>query len=797
MWMVGFLLILQAKYYIPDASVDLLIKFLYTFMLVTGRFSTFMKELADVFPRSLTTLLNLVKNKQCFTKYVVCPRCHTLYNYESCKEKVGSRVVSKNCAYIAFPKHPQHSRRQPCKYPLLKSVEVRSGQIYLYPHKIYCYTSLISSLKKLFLRTSFYDQCNHWKGKSYGSTGLLKDVYDGAIWKEFQSIFLSSFAVGVMLSIDWFQPHSHTIYSVGVIYLTVMNLPHHIRSKRENVILLGIIPGPGEPSHDVNMYLAPLVEELLLLWKGVPIEVSTTSGTKAMTLKCFLLCVACDLPAVRKTCGFLSHSATLGCSKCLCSFPGTAGTMNYSGFNCFSWNKRTNDQHRKNVEQIKKCTSKSTQQKKEAELGCRYSALLELPYFDPVRMHVIDPMHNLMLGSGKHMLTIWQKMSLIQPNHYEEIQSVVDSISVPSDVGRIPIKIGSGFSGFKADQFKNWINIYSIPSLYNILPTESLECWRHFALACRILCKQSLSTHDIDLAHILLVKFCKRVQHLYGESAITPNMHMHPHLKDVICDYGPLQEFWCFSFERFNGILGKQPTNNRSIEAQLMKRFLRDNLSSSFNYPDLFKNEFDPIVSSCAPHFVGSVSETIITNICKLGSKCRRDVLPPDAVSGIGILLSKINGINSALIKVNSIFMKYFTLTMKGKTFFSTGKRTKPVIAMGLWDEGMYGKPPTTLPGPHDLNDNIRPINVHYYAKVLYSIADSPRDIILAFVSWFFPHPHRYSMGKPTELWCNSMFESLNYSCSFIPLQNIHCRCAYTVMKYQEEHLLVVIPLVE
>ncbi len=51
-------------------------------------------------------------------------------------------------------------------------------------------------------------------------------------------------------------------------------------------------------------------------------------------------------------------------------------------------------------------------------------------------------------------------------------------------------------------------------------------------------------------------------------------MHMHAHLKQVILDYGPLPEYWCFSFERFNGTLGKQPNNNKCIEAQLMDRFL-------------------------------------------------------------------------------------------------------------------------------------------------------------------------------------------------------------------------------
>ena len=58
--------------------------------------------------------------------------------------------------------------------------------------------------------------------------------------------FLSDqFSYGLVLNIDWFQPYSHTVASVGVIYLAVMNLPRHLRYKRKNMLLLGIIPGPS------------------------------------------------------------------------------------------------------------------------------------------------------------------------------------------------------------------------------------------------------------------------------------------------------------------------------------------------------------------------------------------------------------------------------------------------------------------------------------------------------------------------------------------------------------------------
>ena len=122
--------------------------------------------------------------------------------------------------------------------------------------------------------------------------------------------------------------------------------------------------------------------------------------------------------------------------------------------------------------------------------------------------------------------------------------------------------------------------------MFDILPNDHLECWRHFVLACRILCQHSLTITELNLADALLIQFCKRVERIYGNDAISPNMHMHGHLKEAILDYGPMQEFWLFSFERYNGILGKQPTNNKEIESQLMSRFLNDLVDSTFLYPE-------------------------------------------------------------------------------------------------------------------------------------------------------------------------------------------------------------------
>ena len=118
---------------------------------------------------------------------------------------------------------------------------------------------------------------------------------------------------GLLLNVNWLQPYKHVEYSVGVIYLVILNLPRSIRYKRENIILYGVIPGPCEPSLTINSYLLPLVTELKELWEGVQLRYATSNSSAIF--RCSLLGVARDLPAARKCCGFLSFSANLGCSR--------------------------------------------------------------------------------------------------------------------------------------------------------------------------------------------------------------------------------------------------------------------------------------------------------------------------------------------------------------------------------------------------------------------------------------------------------------------------------------------------
>ena len=133
-----------------------------------------------------------------------------------------------------------------------------------------------------------------------------------------------------MLNVDWFIPHKHSPGSVGVLYLVLLSLPRHERYKLENIIVVGVLPGPSEPKLTANTFLEPLVRELQTLWACKECFSIYGSSFKR-PIKVSLVCVSSDIPATRKIGGFLGHMAAQGCSRCKKNFNSGDG-LDFSGF---------------------------------------------------------------------------------------------------------------------------------------------------------------------------------------------------------------------------------------------------------------------------------------------------------------------------------------------------------------------------------------------------------------------------------------------------------------------------------
>jgi len=218
------------------------------------------------------------------------------------------------CKHVEFPNLLAHSLRF-CNTPLSQKTD--SGIIQ--PELVFPFAEIRQQLANMFRREGFERSLRHWTDHA-NFHSILTDIYDGQVWKTFKettdqnsnsaNFFRPEVAdsnLGLMVNLDWFQPYEGTVHSTGVIYAAICNLPRDIRFKRENQLILGILPEPHEVSlHKINHYLAPIVDELAALWKGVTLN-RTYEYQNGKRIRAALILISCDIPAARKFAAMFRH----------------------------------------------------------------------------------------------------------------------------------------------------------------------------------------------------------------------------------------------------------------------------------------------------------------------------------------------------------------------------------------------------------------------------------------------------------------------------------------------------------
>lgn len=787
-----------------------------------------LNELACKLPRSLYGIRKYFKHKDEYIVYVVCPRCKKLYHLHDCITNVLGQQETKLCDHVEFPHHRHSNQRAPCNTPLMKRVKI-GGKFKLVPRKTFVYRSIIKALQMIIDRGNFLEACEHWR-KRKTELGSLSDVYDGKVWKDLNTVsgrpFLSLPGnLCFTLNIDWFNPFDEAPYSAGAIYLVVLNLPRSEQYKIENTILVGMIPGPNEPKNHINTYLSPMVQDMCKLFEGHVFH-NSHSLTRLSMVRAMLVCITCDLPATRKVCGFSNFNACHGCSKCLKRFPVNqfGKKTDYSGYDYENWPIRDLKFHSLKATESKNANTKQAQEEIAKEFGIKYSELILLPHFDIVRYHVIDPMHNIFLGLVKHTVKIWKDIGLLQDKHYPIIQEKVDNMNPPSKIGRIPRKIGSGFAAFTADEWKHWIMIYSLYALLEILPEDHYCLWKLLVDCCLCLCQPIMTLQSADHAHKLIVQYCKMFETLYGCEHCTPNMHMACHLSDSIKDYGPLSSFWCFPFERYNGILEGIKKSWLEPEKQMFLKYLDMQLMRQgvhFGEQSTFVSEL------CKEHMMGhsyskpersssfaqtgSPDEVIIEQLKNVSclvakidaTKKSFHVLVPPAKEQCftDTELATLKQMYSLLYPTSNLILsrfyhQYKKLLINEEEFLcdaSLSKRSSTIAAKwaGVLSVDPRGEAPMRVGQVHSY--------IEHNITLIKDNKASSLPHVLARVSWYMEHPQRDYLHS-TIIICSSTFDSTT-SASFIPVNRIAGRCAIaTVMmkfSYGEDRVNIVVPLLK
>ena len=362
------------------------------------------------------------------------------------------------------------------------------------------------------------------------------------------------------------------------------------------------------------------------------------------------------------------------------------------------------------------------------------------------------------------------------------IEERMSHMQAPYSIGRLPLKIGSGFSGFTADQWRNWTISYSPIALRDVLHRDHLQYWLLFVKACNLLSTRYLKKENILLADQYLHFFCKKYE-VNGKEACTPNMHLHLHLKECLNDFGPLYSFWCYAFERYNGMLGKFPTNNKNIEPQLMRKCLLMQELHSLQFPhegELLQS----LISDHLPKLSGGLLSATTDEMLHF-AQLSAPMLSTSADF-------KITGNEKMLLKVKQIVLNEdmitclkcsYSLLYPGIIFDGVFQRFAKESRRASFLNEVYGsklmsrenKPSSSAILP-TVNSNL-PQSVGEIQFFLQHHLGVKGDHLFACVYWYQKHTNYNWYGSSATV-CRPVFESDQSYC-LIPIQRITSLCIY------------------
>ena len=91
-WISLFLLFWTAQFQISDNALEIMLRFFNTLFTVSQRYAPWFGGVLMFLPTSVYFLhKRLELGLDRFMKYVVCPNCHSLYNFSDCFSTLGSR----------------------------------------------------------------------------------------------------------------------------------------------------------------------------------------------------------------------------------------------------------------------------------------------------------------------------------------------------------------------------------------------------------------------------------------------------------------------------------------------------------------------------------------------------------------------------------------------------------------------------------------------------------------------------------------------------------------------------------
>ncbi|XP_071687302.1 uncharacterized protein [Rutidosis leptorrhynchoides] len=176
------------------------------------------------------------------------------------------------------------------------------------PAKLLWYLPIIPRLKRLFANEKDA-KLLHWHAEDRKNDGKMRHVADSLQWKNFDKDFeefgdeIRNIRFG--LSSDGINPFGDlsSRHITWPVLLCIYNLPPWLCMKRKYIMMSLLIQGPKQPGNDIDVYLQPLVDEMMELW-STGIQVYDAFKKEYFQLRAMLFCTINDFPAYGNLSGY-------------------------------------------------------------------------------------------------------------------------------------------------------------------------------------------------------------------------------------------------------------------------------------------------------------------------------------------------------------------------------------------------------------------------------------------------------------------------------------------------------------
>lgn len=391
-------------------------------------------------PQSLSTAIGWLNIDPNLITMNCCSKCFAMYPIKAAPEVCTHRVASipggpadpsgltQNNPTKAAPEpfEPDLSETT-CLGPLLKFSRGK-----MIPIRKYAVQDLAHWIARFFSRPKvedWLDESLFESRKPFNKDASISDIHESRIWKEFkgpdgQQFTARSGNLVFAMFVDAINPFGNKAsghhVSITFVVLVCLTLPVTLRHRPENIFLVGIAPGPREPSlEQMNWILLPLVTQLQNIWSPGLLLARTHSCPRGRLVRAALIPFIADIPSLRRSLGFPSARARYFCSCCHLI------NKEIENLDPQSWRIRTKEEHKIWAHEARDAETVEERQTIFETHGVRYSVMVELDYWNIIDFHVVDSMHNLLLGLlAWHLRRFW---SMKDVKNEEQIQQPVST----------------------------------------------------------------------------------------------------------------------------------------------------------------------------------------------------------------------------------------------------------------------------------------------------------------------------------------------------------------------------------